>query len=146
MKQQTASKLGKEYVKAVYCHPAYLTYMKNASCKMPVWMKHKLHQDYQEQYQQPQIYRWYHSNVRKQRGTKSFLMRVKEESEKAGLKLNIHNTKIVASSPITSWQTEGETWKQWQILFSWALRSLWTVTTAIKLKDACSFEEKLWQA
>ena len=77
---------------------------------------------------------------------KSILMRVREESEKAGLKLNIQNTKIMASSPITSWQTEGETWEQWHILFSWALRSLWTVTTAIKLKDACSFEEKLWQA
>ena len=47
----------------------------------------------------------------KERGTKSFLMRVKEESEKAGLKLNIQNTKIMV--PITSWQTEGETWKQW---------------------------------
>ena len=49
---------------------------------------------------------------------KSLLMRVKEESEKVGLKLNIQKTKFMASSPITSWQIEGEKWKQWQILFS----------------------------
>ena len=64
---------------------------------------------------------------------KSLLMSVKEVSEKASLKLNIQKTKIMASSPITSWQIN--TWKQWQILFSWAPKSLWTVTTAIKLKD-----------
>ena len=74
---------------------------------------------------------------------KSFLMRVKEQSEKAGLKLNIQKTKIVASSPITSWQIEGKKWKQWQILFSWAPKSLWMVTAVTKLTDACSFEEKL---
>ena len=55
---------------------------------------------------------------------KSLLMKVKEESEKAGLKLNIQKTKIMASGPITSWQIEGEKWKQWQILFSWAPKSL----------------------
>ena len=76
---------------------------------------------------------------------KSPLMRVKEESEKAGLKLNIQKTKIMAFNPITSWQIDGKTWKQWQILFSWAPKPLWTVTAATKLKDACSLEEKLWQ-
>ena len=65
-------------------------------------------QYYQEKYQQPQICRWYHSNGRKWRESKSFLMRVKEESEKAGLKLHIQKTKITASSPITSWQIEYE--------------------------------------
>ena len=55
---------------------------------------------------------------------KSFLMKLKEESEKTGLKLNIQKTKIMASSPITSWQTDGEKWKQWQTLFSWAPKSL----------------------
>ena len=64
----------------------------------------------------------------------SFL-RVKEESEKACLKLNIQKTKITASSAITSWQIDGKKWKQWQILFSWASRSLWMVTAAMKLKD-----------
>ena len=74
---------------------------------------------------------------------KSLLMRVKEESEKAGLKLNILKTKIMASGPITSWQIEGGKWKQWQVFFSWAPKSLWTVTAVVKLKDACSLEGKL---
>ena len=72
-------------------------------------------------------------------------MRVKEESEKAGLKLNIQKTKIRASSPITSWQIEEEKRKQGQILFSWAPKSLKIVTAAMKLKDACSLKGKLWQ-
>ena len=76
---------------------------------------------------------------------KRLLMRMQEESEKAGLKLNIQKTKIMASCPITSWQIDGEKWKQWQISFSWAPKSLQTVTAATKLKDPCSLEEKLWQ-
>ena len=76
---------------------------------------------------------------------KSLLMRVKEESEKAGLKLNIPKTKIMAPSSITSWQIEGEKWKQWQISSSWALKSLQMVTVAMKLEDACALEGKLWQ-
>ena len=75
---------------------------------------------------------------------KSLLVKVKEESEKVGLKLNIQKTKIMASSPIASWQIGGK-WKCWQILFSWAPKSLQMVTVAMKLKDACSLEEKLWQ-
>ena len=67
---------------------------------------------------------------------KSLLMRVKEENGKAGLKLNIQKTKIMASSPINSWQINGEKVEQWQILFSWAPKSLWMVTVAVKLKDA----------
>ena len=70
-------------------------------------------------------------------------MKVKEESEKVGLKLNIQKTKITASSPITSWKTDGEKWKQLQILSSWAPQSLCMVTAVMKLKDACSLEEKL---
>ena len=76
---------------------------------------------------------------------KSLLMKVTEESEKAGLKLYIQKTKIMASSPITSWQIDGEKWKQWQTFFSWAAKSLQMVTAAMKLKDAYSLEEKLWQ-
>ena len=76
---------------------------------------------------------------------KSLLMKVKEESEKIGLKLNIQKMKmIMASGSITSWQIDGETWKQWQTLFSWAPKSLQLVTTSKKLKGACSLEEKLW--
>ena len=75
---------------------------------------------------------------------KSHLMKVKVESEKAGLKLSFQKIKILASSPITSWQKIGKKWKQWQILFSWAPESLWMVTAAAKLRDACSLEKKLW--
>ena len=76
---------------------------------------------------------------------KSLLKKVKEESEKVGLKLNIQKTKVMASTgPIPLWQI-GKQWKQWQILFSCAPKSLQMVTAAIKLKDACSLEEKLWQ-
>ena len=74
---------------------------------------------------------------------KSLLMRVKEESEKVGLKLNIQKTKIMASGPITSWQIDGKQWKQCQTLFFGAPKSLQMVTAAMKLKDACSLEEKL---
>ena len=75
---------------------------------------------------------------------KSLLMKVKEDSEKAGLKLNIKKTKIMASGPITSWQIDGEAVKQWQTLFWGAPKSLQMVTIAMKLKDAYSLEEKLW--
>ena len=76
---------------------------------------------------------------------KSLLMKVKEESEKVGLKLNIQKTKIMASSPITSWQINRETMETvWLTLFFWAPKSLQMVTAAMKLKDAYSLEEKLW--
>ena len=74
---------------------------------------------------------------------KSILMKVKEESEKVGLKLNIQKTKIMASGPIASWEIDGETEKQCQTLFFWAPKSLQMVTAAMKLKDAYSLEEKL---
>ena len=77
------------------------------------------------------------------------LLKVKEENEKNSLQLNFRKSKIMESSPITSWHIDGETMdnrmgKQWQILFSWAAKSLQMVTAAMKLKDACSLEEKLW--
>ena len=74
---------------------------------------------------------------------KSFLMKVKEESEKVGLKLNIQKTKIMASGPITSWQIDGETMETVADFIFGAPKSLQMVTTSMKLKDACSLEEKL---
>ena len=74
-------------------------------------------------------------------------MEVKEENEKAGLKLNIQKTKIMTSDPITSWQIDrnnGNSEKQWETLFLGAPKSLHMVTVAVKLKDTCSLEEKLW--
>ena len=76
---------------------------------------------------------------------KSLLMKVKEESEKVGLKLNIQKTKIMASSLITSWQIDGETVETVADFIFGAPKSLQMVIAAIKLKDACSLEEKLWQ-
>ena len=70
-------------------------------------------------------------------------MKVKEESEKVGLRLNIQKTEIMASGPITSWQIDGEQWKQWLTLFWGAPRSLQMVIAAMKLKDAYSLEGKL---
>ena len=74
---------------------------------------------------------------------KSLLMKVKEESEKVGLKFNIQKTKIMASGPITSWEIDGKQWKQYQTLFLGAPKSLQMVTAAMKLKAICSLEEKL---
>ena len=108
MEQQTGSKLGKEYIKAVYCHPAYLTYMQNTSCEMLGWMEHKLESRLPEEMlitsdEDDTTLR------AKSEELKSLLMKVKEESEKSGLKLNTQKAKTVASGPITSWQIDGET-------------------------------------
>ena len=106
MEQQTGSKLGKKYVKAIYCHPAFLTYMQSTSWEMPGWMKHKLESRLpgeisitSDTQMTPPLWQ----------KAKSLLMKIKEESEKVGLKLNIQKTKIMASGPITSWQIDGET-------------------------------------
>ena len=74
---------------------------------------------------------------------KSLLMKEKEESEKVGLKFNIQKTKTMASGPITSWQIGGETMETVRDFMFWAPKSLQMVTAAMKLKDACSLEDKL---
>ena len=73
----------------------------------------------------------------------SLLMKVKDESEKVGFKLNVQKTKIMAPGPITSWKIDGKQWKQCETLFLGAPKSLQMVTAAMKLKDPCSLEEKL---
>ena len=75
---------------------------------------------------------------------KSLLMKVKEENEKVGLKLNIRKMKIMASGPITSWEIDGEKVETVSDFIFWAPKSLQMVTAAMKLKDACSLGEKLW--
>ena len=109
MEQQTSSKLGKKYVKAVYCHPVYLIYMQSTSCKMLGWMKHKLESRLPGEISITSDTQMTPPYDRKQEELKSLMMKVKEESEKAGLKLSIQKTKIMASGPITSWQIDGET-------------------------------------
>ena len=108
MEQKTISKSGKGYFKAVYCHPAYLTYMQRTSWEILYEAQAGI-----------KIARRNINNLRYANDTtlmaeseeelRSLLMKVKEDSEKVGLKLNIHKTKIMASGPITSWQIDGET-------------------------------------
>ena len=110
MKQQTGSKLGKEYVKVGYCKHAYITYMQSISCEMLGWMKHKLESRLlgeisiaSDMQMTPPLWQTERKEL------KSLLMKVKEESKKAVLKLSIQKTKILASGPITSCQIDGET-------------------------------------
>ena len=82
--------------------------------------------------------------VKSEEELKSLLMKVKEKSKKADLKLNIQKTKITASGPITSWQIDGDTMETVRVFISWAPKSMQIVLAAVKLKDPCSLEEKLW--
>ena len=109
MEQQTGSKLGKEYIKAVYYHPDYLTYMQRTSCKMPDWMQRMLESRLPEEISINSDMQMTPLMAESEEELKSLLRKVKEESEKAGLKLNIQKTKIMASGPITSWEKDGET-------------------------------------
>ena len=105
MKQWTGFKLGKEYVKAVYCHSAYLTYLQNISWKMLDWMNHKLESRLLWEISINLRYTGYTTLVAEsERELRRLLMKVEEENEKAFLKLNVQKSKIMASCPITSWQ------------------------------------------
>ena len=141
MEQQTGSKLGKEYVKAVYCHPAYLTcaeyIMRNAGLD--------------EAQSGIKIARRNINNLRYADDTtlmaeieelKSLLMKVKEKSEKVGLKLKIQKIKIMASGSITSWQVNGETMETVTGPIVWDSK-ITAVTAPMKLKGICSSKGKL---
>ena len=135
MEQQTGSKLGKEYVKAVYCHPAYLTYMQKYIMRST---------GLEEAQAGIKIVGRNIKNLRYADDTtlmaeskeelKSLLMKVKEESEEVGLKLNIQKTKIMASGPIPSWQIDGETME--------TVRDLIFLSSKITADDDCSHEIK----
>ena len=134
MEQQTASNRKKEYVKAVYYHSAYLTYTLSTSWEMLGWKKHKL-----ESRLPGEI------SITSDMQMTLLLLKVKEESEKVDLKLNIQKTKITASVPITSWEIDGETVETVSDFIFWgAPKSLQMVTAAMKLKDTYSLEGKLW--
>ena len=110
MEQQTGSKLGKEYVKAVYCHPSYLTYMQSTSWEYAGLDEAQTGIKIDGRNNNNVIYAndtTLMAEIKEE--LKSLLMKGKEESEKSGLKLNIQKTKIMASSPITSWKIDGET-------------------------------------
>ena len=97
-------------MKAVYCHPAYLTYMQSTSCQMPDWMNSKLESRLLEEISTTSDMQMIPLLMAEsEEELKGLLMRMKEESEKAGLKHNIQKNKTIAPSPITSWQINGET-------------------------------------
>ena len=104
MKQWTGSKLGKKYIKIVYCNPAYLTTMQSTSCEMLGWLKHKLESRLPGEISITSDMQMTPYLCRKWEELKSLLMKMKEESEKAGLKFNIKKTKTMASGPISSVQ------------------------------------------
>ena len=147
MEQQTGSRLGKEYDKVVYCYPAYLLICRGHHMKCQTRWITNWNQYCWEKYQQLQICRWYLSNGRNWRETKEHL----DEGEKGewkSLKLNIQKKKKLRSwhlGPSLNAKLMGKKWKQWQISYSWAPKSLWMVTAARKLKDAWSLKGKLWQ-
>ena len=136
--QQTGSKSAKEYTKAVCCHPACLTYTQSTSWETLGWRKHKLKSRLLEEIS----ITWYTDDTtlmaEREEELKSLLMKVEKENEKAGSKLNIQKMKIMASRPITSCQIDGETVSDF---IFWGSK----ITAAMKLKNACSLEEKLWQ-
>ena len=142
MEKQTGSKTEKEYVKAIYCHPAYLTYMQSTSCEMLGWMKYRLESRLQGKISIISDMQMTPPLKESKEELKSLLIKVKEESEQVGFKLNIQKTKIMASGPITSWQIDEETMETVTPLFLWTPKSLQMVTAVMKLKDSCSLEEK----
>ena len=143
IEQQTGSKSGEGYIKDVYCHLAYLTYIQEYI------LRNAGLDEAQSGYK---IARRNINNLRyafdisfmaeSKEELKSLLMKVKEESEKLGLKLNIWKIKIIASGPITSWQIDGGTMETVRDFILGAPKSLQMVTAAMKLKDTCSLEEK----
>ena len=143
MEQWTGSKLGKEYVKTVYCHTAYLTDMQSTSWEMLGWIKYKLESRLPGEISIISDMQMTPPLWQKWGRTKEPLDESERGEWKVGLKLNIQKTKIMASGPITSWQIDGKTM---ETDFIWgAPISLQVVTAAMKLKDLCSLEEKLCQ-
>ena len=143
MEKWTGSKLGKEYVKAVYCHSAYLTSMQSTSCETLGWDKAQAG---------IKIARRNINNLRYADNTilmveseeelKSLLMEVKKDNEKAGLNFNSQKAKIMAYGPITSWQIDGKTVTDFIL---WGSKITADGDCSHEIKDACSLEENLWQ-
>ena len=151
MEQQIGLKLGKEYVKAVYCHPTYLTYMQlfNLYAEYIMWNAWLDEAQAGIQIAGRNINNFNYADdtlmAASKEELKRLLMKVEEESEKADLKLNIQKTKIMAFGPITSWLIDRENMETVTDFIFLGSKSLWMVTTAMKLKDTCSLEENLWQ-
>ena len=144
MEQQTGSNLGKENVKAVYCHPAYLTYMQSTPWEMLGWMKHKLESRLSRRNINNLRYSDDTTLMAESKELKSLLMKVKEESEIVGLKLNIQKTKIMTSGPITLWQIDGETMETVRDFIFLGSKITAGGDWSHEIKRYFSLEAKLW--
>ena len=141
MEQQTGSKLGKEYVKTVYCHPAYLTYMQSTSWETLDWMKHKL-----ESRLPGEICNLRYADdtilmAESKEELKSLLMKVKGESVKLGLKSTFRKLRSWHLVPSLHGKKMGKQWEQWQTLFWGALKSLQMMTAGMKLKTLAPWKK-----
>ena len=140
MEQQTGCKLGKEYVKAVYCHPAYLTFIQSTSCEMAGWMKYKVESRLQGEISITSICRWHHPYERKWRGTNEPLDESERGEWKSWLKTKyLKNEDHDIQSHDFMANKQGNNGNSEQ--FSWAPKSLEMVTAAMKIKYACSLEK-----
>ena len=141
MEQQTGSKSGREYVKDVYRHPVYLTYMQSTSWETLGWKKRKL-----ESRLPGEISITDDTTIMAESAEelKSLLMKVKEESERLGLKLNIQKTKIMTSGPITSWEIDEETVETVADFTFWGSKITADGDCSHEIKRRYSLEGKLW--
>ena len=145
MEQWPGNKLGKEHIKAEYCYLAYLTYVQYISCEMWDWMKHKAR--IMTAGRNINNLRYADDTTleaESKEELKNLLMKVKEESQKAGLKLNIQKTKIMASGPITSCQIDWETMETVRDFILGGSKVTADGDCSHETKRACSLEEKLW--
>ena len=133
--QRTGSKLGNEYITAVYCHPAYLTDMQSTSCKMLGWMKQKLESRFLGEISiTSDMQMTPHLTAESEEEIKSLLMKLKEKNEKTDLKFNIQKMKFMASCPMTLWQINGEKME--------TVRDFIFLGSKITADGACSHEIK----
>ena len=144
--EQTGSKSGKEYIKALYCQSAYLTYMQSTSCEIPGWMKQKLESRLPGEISISSDMPMTTTLMAESEELKSLLKKVKVESEKVGLKLNIQKTKIGWDHGIWSHHFMANRWRNSgnsDRLYFGGSKVTAVVTAAMKLKDAYSLEKKL---
>ena len=143
MDQWTGSKLEKEYVKAVYCHLAYLTYLQSTSCEITGSVKDQLELRFQGKLSITSDMQMVLFLSESEEKLKNLLMKMKEESEKADLKLSIQKTKIMTSGPTTSWQIVGETMETVTDFILGGSKITADGDCSHKLDDACSLEDEL---
>ena len=142
--EQTGSQLGKKYIKAAYCHPVYLTHIQSPSWEMLGWMKQQAGTTVSGR--NINYFKYADDSIimeESEEELKSLLIKVKEKSEKVGLRLNIQGTMILASGPITSWQLDGATVKTETYFILRGSKIIEDCDCSLGIKDACSLREML---